>query len=152
MSACRLLATMVSSVCGLSTMRMVMASTSILSQLTSGNSPATSAAISSHITMAWRWAFDLVTTVSSLRGRARASAKAKRMMRETPARVITETSVATSSGSPRCTRPPTPAYSPSLFSRTITQSSSRAVTPRNGLVIPGRLVAVQRRLQVGALP
>ena len=49
---------------------------------------ATSAAISSHITMAWRWAFDLVTTVSSLRGRERASAKAKRMMRATPARVI----------------------------------------------------------------
>jgi hypothetical protein len=91
--------------------------------------------------MAWRWAFDLVTTVSSLRGRARASAKAKRMMRATPARVITETSVATSSGSPRCTRPPTPAYSPSLFSRTITQSSSRAVTPRKGLTIPGRMRA-----------
>jgi len=99
---------MVSSVCGRSTMRMVMASTSILSQVTSGNSPATSAAISSHITMAWRWAFDLVTTVSSQRARARASAKAKRMMRVTPARVMTETSVATSSGSPRCTRPPTP--------------------------------------------
>jgi hypothetical protein len=129
------MATMVSSVCGRSTMRMVMASTSILSAVTSGNSPATAAAISSHITMAWRWAFDLVTTVSSLRGRARASAKAKRMMRATPARVITETSVATSSGSPRCTRPPTPAYSPSLFSRTITQSSSRAVTPRKGLTI-----------------
>ncbi len=60
---------MVSSVRGLSVMRMVMASTSILSQVTSGNSAATSAAISSHITMAWRWAFDLVTTVSSLRGR-----------------------------------------------------------------------------------
>jgi hypothetical protein len=81
------MATMVSSVCGLSTMRMVMASTSILSEVTSGNLPATSAAISSHITMAWRWAFDLVTTVSSLRGRVRASAKAKRMMRVTPARV-----------------------------------------------------------------
>ena len=62
-------------------MRMVMASTSILSQVTSGNSRATSAAISSHITMPWRCAFDLVTTVSSLRGRDRASSKAKRMMR-----------------------------------------------------------------------
>ena len=69
------------------TMRMVMASTSILSQVTSGNSRATSAAISSHITMPWRCAFDLVTTVSSLRGRERASSKAKRMMRSTPARV-----------------------------------------------------------------
>ncbi len=57
-------------------MRTVMASTSILSQVTSGNSRATSAAISSHITMPWRWAFDLVTTVSSLRGRDCASLKA----------------------------------------------------------------------------
>ena len=95
-----------------------------MSQVTSGNSRATSAAISSHITMAWRWAFDLVTTVNSLRGRERASSKAKRMMRATPARVIIETSVATSIGMPWCTRPPTPAYSPSEFSRTITQSSS----------------------------
>ena len=93
-------------------MRMVMASTSILSQVTSGNWPATSAAISSHITMPWRCALDLVTTVSSLRGRERASPKAKRMMRSTPARVNMATSVAASSGRPRCTRPPTPAYSP----------------------------------------
>ena len=50
-------------------MRMVIASTSILSQVTSGNSCATSAAISSHITMPWRCALDLVTTVRSLRGR-----------------------------------------------------------------------------------
>jgi hypothetical protein len=77
-----------------------MASTSILSQLTSGNSPATSAAISSHITMAWRCAFDFVTTVRSLRGRDCASLNAKRMIRITPARVIIDTSVATSSGWP----------------------------------------------------
>ena len=51
MSACRLVATIVSSVSGLRVIRMVMASTSILSQVTSGNSCATSAAISSHITM-----------------------------------------------------------------------------------------------------
>ena len=38
MSACRLVATIVSSVSGLSVIRMVMASTSILSQVTSGNS------------------------------------------------------------------------------------------------------------------
>src|ERR1700750_280259 len=41
MSACRLVATMVSSVCGFITIRMVIASTSILSQVTSGNSAAT---------------------------------------------------------------------------------------------------------------
>src|SRR6516225_5361707 len=110
--------------CGRMTMRIVMASTSILSQVTSLNSEAISVAISSHITMAWRWAFDLVTTVRSLRGRDCASRKAKRMMRSTPARVNIATSVAASSGEPRWTRPPTPAYSPSEFSRTITQSSS----------------------------
>ena len=42
MSACRLVATIVSSVCGRMTMRMVMASTSILSQVTSVNSRAIS--------------------------------------------------------------------------------------------------------------
>ena len=61
---------------GFITIRMVIASTSILSQVTSGNSAATSAAISSHITMAWRCALLLVTTVSSLRGRDWASLKA----------------------------------------------------------------------------
>ena len=61
------------------------------------------------------------------------------MMRATPARVNIETSVAASSGRPRCTRPPTPAYSPSEFSRTITQSSSGPVTARSGLVMPGRM-------------
>ena len=87
-------------VSGFITMRMVMASTSILSQVTSLNSAAISVAISSHITMAWRCALDLVTTVSSLRGRDCASLKAKRMMRSTPARVRIDTSVATSSGKP----------------------------------------------------
>ena len=82
--------------------------------------------------MAWRWAFDLVTTVSSLRGRDRARLKAKRMMRSTPARVNIATSVAASSGEPWWTRPPTPAYSPSEFSRTITQSSSLSLTSRSG--------------------
>ena len=89
--------------------------------------------------MACRCAFDLVTTVRSLRGRERASAKAKRMTRVTPTRVKIDTSVATSSGSPRCARPPTPAYSPSEFSRTITQSSSGPETLRNGLTMPGRM-------------
>ena len=138
MSACRLVATIVSSVDGRSVMRMVIASTSILSQPTSGNSRATSAAISSHITMPKRCAFDLVTTVRPLRGRERASAKAKRMMRVTLARVNSATSVAVSCGRPRCERPPWPAYSPSEFSRTITQSRSAGVTSLSGLVIPGR--------------
>ena len=75
-SACRLVATMVSRLCGFSVIRTVIASTSILSQVTSGNSFETSSAISSHITMPCRWAFDLVTTVRSLRGRDCASLKA----------------------------------------------------------------------------
>ena len=61
------------------------------------------------------------------------------MMRVTPARVKIVTSVATSCGWPRCERPPWPAYSPSEFSRTITQSSSLPETLRSGLVIPGRM-------------
>ena len=61
------------------------------------------------------------------------------MMRVTPARVNMATSVATSSGRPLWTRPPTPEYSPSEFSRTITQSSSGPETWRNGLTIPGRM-------------
>ena len=100
MSACRFVATIVSRVSGFIVMRIVMASTSILSQVTSGKSCATSAAISSHITMAWRWAFDFVTTVRSLRGRDWASLNAKRMIRSTPVRVNIATSVATSFGMP----------------------------------------------------
>ena len=45
-------------------------------------------------------------TAAVRRGRERASANAKRMMRATPARVKIEVSVATSSGSPLCVRPP----------------------------------------------
>ncbi len=139
MSACRLVATTVSSVAGLLTMRAVIASTSSLSHFTSANSRATSPAISSHITIAWRCALLLVTTVSRLRGRDCASLKAKRITRSTPARVMIETSVAASIGWPWCTRPPTPAYSPSVFSRTITQSRSFASQRFSGASMPGRM-------------
>ncbi|MCY1226561.1 hypothetical protein D9M72_387960 [compost metagenome] len=139
MSACRLVATMVSSEAGRLTMRAVQASTSSLSQVTSGNSLDICNAISSHITIAWRCALLLVTTVSSLRGRERARLKAKRMMRSTPARVIMLTSVAASMGWPWCTRPPTPAYSPSEFSRTITQSSWPGAQRLSGPSMPGRM-------------
>src|SRR5476649_700824 len=59
-------ATIVSSVAGRLIMRAVEASTSSLSHLTSGNSFEISSAISSHITIAWRWALLFVITVSSL--------------------------------------------------------------------------------------
>ncbi len=139
MSACRLVATSVSSEAGRLTMRAVAASTSSLSQRTSGNSRATSPAISSHITIAWRCALLLVTTVRSFLGRDRARRKAKRRIRSTPARVIIETSVATSIGRPWWTRPPTPEYSPSLFSRTITQSRSSRRQRFSGASMPGRM-------------
>ena len=83
------------------------------------------------------WALDLVTTVSFRRGRSAAMAKAVRMIRVTPARVKMAVSVAISSGWPRWARPPWPAYSPSEFSRTITQSMSPGDTARSGLVRPG---------------
>ena len=54
-------------------------------------------------------------------------------------RVKTDTSVATSSGSPVCTRPPAPEYSPSEFSRTMTQSRSPGPLSRRGVAIPGRM-------------
>ena len=56
-------------------------------------------------------------------------------MRSTPLRVKVETSTATSFSSPVCTRPPAPEYSPSVFSRTITQS---ICAPRSrGDLMPG---------------
>ena len=138
-SACKLVATRVSSVAGRLTMRSVQASTSTLSQVTAGNSWLICRAISSHITIAWRWALDLVTTVNSLRGRDSASLKAKRMMRSTPARVIMLTSVATSIGCPWCARPPTPEYSPSEFSRTMTQFRSSGLHFFSGPSMPGKM-------------
>ena len=139
MSACRLVATMVSSVAGRLTIRAVAASTISLSHFTSGNSWATCTAISSHITMAWRWALLLVITVSCLRGRDWASLKAKRITRSTPTRVIMVTSVAASMGWPWCTRPPTPEYSPSEFSRTMTQFRSSGLQRLSGASMPGRI-------------
>jgi hypothetical protein len=138
MELTRLVATMVSSVSGLRTMRVVMASTSILSTVTSGNSLATSLAISSQRTMPLRCALLFVTIVSSLRGRFWAVSNAKRISLVTPWRVKMETSVAVSQGRPRWERPPWPAYSPSLFSRMMTQSRSPALQFRSGDWVPLR--------------
>ena len=129
----------VEAICGFITMRIVIASTSILSQVTSGNSCATSAAISSHITIAWRCAFDLVTTVRSLRGRDRASSNAKRMIR-----------VDAGAGQHRdvgrdLDRQPLmhAAADPGIFALRILAHDDpvelRPVTWRSGLVIPGRM-------------
>jgi hypothetical protein len=117
-----------------------MASTSIFSTVTSVNSLAISAAISSQSTMPFRWALLLVTTVRCLRGRFCATSNAKRMMRSTAWRVKIDTSVAVSHAWPRCDRPPCPAYSPSLFSRIITQSSEPVVALRSGDCVPRKIL------------
>src|SRR4051812_15250446 len=135
MSACRLDATTVSIDCGRRTMRVVIASTRMRSVFTSGKSFATRAKISSHSTMPWRWAFDFVTSVRCFLGRLRASSNAKRCTRSTPLLVKVEISIATSLSSPVCTRPPAPEYSPSVFSRTMTQSISLPLS--SGERMPG---------------
>ena len=61
------------------------------------------------------------------------------MMRSTPARVMIDTSVAASIGWPWCTRPPTPEYSPSVFSRTMTQFRSSGPQRFSGASMPGRM-------------
>ena len=70
------------------------------------------------------------------------------MMRSTPARVIIDTSVATSIGWPWWTRPPTPEYSPSEFSRTMTQFRSSGSQRFSGAVDAGQDA---RRPHVGVL-
>lgn len=134
----KLLATIVSSVSGFNTILVVIASTNILSTCTSGNSFPTSVATSSQRTIPLRWALLLVTTVSSFRGRLAAVSKANRMIRSTPCRLKIAVSVATSQGKPRWDRPPCPAYSPSLFSRTITQSNLPGGQFRSGDCVPRR--------------
>ncbi len=57
-----------------------------------------------------------------------------------PTRVKIATSVPTSSGKPRWVRPPLPEYSPSEFSRTMTQSRSPCPRLRSGEVTPGRIL------------
>jgi hypothetical protein len=94
----KFVATMVSKDFGLSTIRQVIASTSILSTFTSGKSFATSNAISSHITIPFLCALLLVTTVICFFGLFRAVSNAKRIRRSTPWRVKIDTSVAISQG------------------------------------------------------
>ncbi|CAI6229417.1 unnamed protein product [Periconia digitata] len=139
-SACKLVATMVSRLFGSSVIRTVIASTNILSVSTSGYSLATSQKILSQNTIPCRCAFDLVTIVSFLRGLSFAVRNAKCMMRSTAALVNTETSVAIACGSSSCEIPPCPEYSPSLFSLTITQSISPTFTPSNGLLVPSSIL------------
>lgn len=130
----KFVATIVSKDSGFNTILQVIASTSMKSILTSGKSFATSFATSSQRTMPLRCALLLVTTVSILRGLCCAVSYAKRRILSTACRVKIATSVAVSHASPRCERPPCPAYSPSLFSRTMTQSKS--LQSRSGDLVP----------------
>ena len=90
--------------------------------------------------MPYCWALDFVTLETFLTVRVRARSKAKRMMRSQPFSVNREDWTATSLPGPRPARfrPPSPAYSPSLFSRTTTQSSSVSSALRSGETTPGR--------------
>lgn len=139
----KFVATIVSKLSGFKTMRVVIASTSILSTLTSGKSLATVQAVSSQRTMPLRWALLFVTKVSCFRGRERAVSNANSMIRSTACRENIAVSVATSHDLPMCERPPWPAYSPSLFSRTITQSRSLRLQCRSGDSMP-RMMRVAR--------
>jgi hypothetical protein len=136
----KFVATIVSSDLGSNTIRHVMASTIALSHFTSGKSFATSAATSSHMTMPFRCALLFVTTVNSFLGLFCAISNANRISRSTQCRVKIETSVAISHGRPRWDLPPWPAYSPSEFSRTITQSRSPSFTLRSGEVVPRKIL------------
>lgn len=73
-----------------------MASTSILSTVTSGYSLPISVATSSHSTIPFLCALLFDTTVSNFLGRFCATSNAKRMMRAMPWRVNMDTSVAVS--------------------------------------------------------
>ena len=59
------------------------------------------------------------------------------MTRSVPRRVKTDSWTASSSSVPWCRRPPISEYSPSLFSRTITMSTSSGATSRRGDGMPG---------------
>ena len=89
--------------------------------------------------MPYCWALLLVTLETFLTRRVRARSKAKRMIRSQPFSVNRAVCRATSLPGPRPARlrPPRPAYSPSLFSRTTTQSSSVSSALRSGETTPG---------------
>jgi len=80
-----------------------------------------------------------VTPVTNGRCLVRARSNANLMIRSQPVSVNSADWTATSPPRPRAAsaRPPSPAYSPSLFSRTTTQSSSGPAS-RSGLGTPGR--------------
>ena len=134
-------------------MRVVMASTSSLSVVTSANSRATSAKVSSPSTMPWRWAFDFVDEGQlPLRTGAGDSGRQAHDPGAAGAGEHGELG-ADLLGSPRCTRPPAPAYSPSVFSRTTIQSRSPGSMPRRGLLTPGsgRAGRTRSRILIEAL-
>ena len=89
--------------------------------------------------MPYCWALLLVTLETFFTRRVRARSKAKRMIRSQPFSVNSAVCSATSLPGPRADRlrPPSPAYSPSLFSRTTTQSRWVSSALRSGDTTPG---------------
>ena len=81
---------------------------------------------------AWMRTLDLSAMVTRLRPVASAKAKAWRTMRSTPLRVLTSTSVATSSAVSFLKLPPIITYRPSVFSRKTTKSTSSGRRPFSG--------------------
>ena len=122
---------------------MAAASTRMEAVSSSGNSAATSRNTRSQKVMLWPCALDFVIDVTERRPRARASSKAKRTMRSVPRRVKTALCTATSPSVPPCTRPPTCAYSPSVFSRTSRMSMGR-LRSKSGVATPGSRRAGRR--------
>ena len=140
MSACRLVATSVSSEAGRLTMRAVPRRR--VPCPTSRRGTRARPRRRSRPTSPSRGAArcDLVTTVSSLRGRDCASLKAKRMMRSTPARVIIDTSVATSIGWPWCDAAADAGVLAFASSRARSPSRGpRGVQRFSGASMPGRM-------------
>ena len=81
---------------------------------------------------------DLVIEVTLLRLLRRTQySKAARMIRSVPRRVNMLLCTTISKGVPVFNRPPTGAYSPSVFSRKITMSMSPGFLPAKGEVTPG---------------
>ena len=140
MSACRLVATTVSMVCGFKVMRMVMASTSILSQSHVGE-------LAGHLGGDLVPHHHAVPLGVGLGHHGQQLARARAGKREGKAHDALDAGVVNidTSGSP-VHAAANAGVLPSEFSRTITQSSSGPVTLRSGLTMPGQRMRVGRTL------